>query len=243
MYCTLNIVRYPKYLGFAGFLSMALFRFPLWFSRKNSFWKLLGCGRNGTFDKSPDWRQWALLQVWKGEEQLAAFTNPKGLLNMQPRIISGYWRLFKCEVFTVVLQAEEGHGLWDGEPVFGSLPKKGNTSTAPVAVLTRATIRLKKLNRFWGHVNAVAVQMKSAPGFIYSVGIGEAPFVKQATFSVWQSRAHMQQFAYQMKEHREVVVKTHKEQWYSEEMFVRFSIVAAHGTLHGVNPLQTVYGG
>ena len=63
MIATLSIVRYPSYLGWAGFLSMALFRLPLWLSSKIHFYKLMGCGRNGTFDKTPDWRQWALLSI------------------------------------------------------------------------------------------------------------------------------------------------------------------------------------
>src|SRR6476659_6897786 len=61
--CTLTIVRYPKYCGFAGLLSMALFRLPLSFNKKINFWKLLGCGSKGTFDIHPDWRQWAVLMV------------------------------------------------------------------------------------------------------------------------------------------------------------------------------------
>jgi hypothetical protein len=56
MITTLTIVRYPRYIGWAGFLSMAIFRLPLWFNNQIVFWKLMGCGKNGTFDKSPDWR-------------------------------------------------------------------------------------------------------------------------------------------------------------------------------------------
>ena len=47
----------------------------------------------------------------------------------------------------------------------------------------------------------------------------------------------MKQFAYSMQEHAEVIRKTRKEDWYSEEMFVRFIIVGSRGSLHGKNPL------
>jgi hypothetical protein len=30
---------------------------------KNKFLKLLGSGKNGFFDKSPDWQQWGILTV------------------------------------------------------------------------------------------------------------------------------------------------------------------------------------
>ncbi|MFT4153617.1 hypothetical protein [Parafilimonas sp.] len=40
---------------------MALFRLPLWLHKKIKFFKLMGSGRNGTFDIHPDLNQWALL--------------------------------------------------------------------------------------------------------------------------------------------------------------------------------------
>ena len=63
MITRLTIVRYPSLFGWAGFLSMALFRLPLWLRKDILFWKLMGCGRNGSFDKTPDWRQWAVLEI------------------------------------------------------------------------------------------------------------------------------------------------------------------------------------
>ena len=212
MICTLTIARYPNYGGFVGILSMALFHFPLFFNKKVSFYKLMGCGKNGTFDKHPDWNQWALLMV---SENPSAVAIP---------FINGWFRFFKAEVSTLTLQPIEGHGTWDGKEVFGKLPKQTDYEGS-IAVLTRATIRLNKLNAFWRNVEGVAQQMKGADGLITSVGIGEVPFIKQATFSVWESKAQMKNFAYKMHEHAEVIRKTKKEDWYSEEMFVRFRIV------------------
>ena len=107
-----------------------------------------------------------------------------------------------------------------------------------LAVLTRATIRLNRLPNFWRHVDAVASQMSNADGFIISVGIGEVPWIKQATFSIWQSKEHMKNFAYKMKDHTEVVRKTRQENWYSEDMFVRFKPIVSSGSLHGSDPLN-----
>jgi hypothetical protein len=217
-------------MGWAGFLSMAIFRLPLWLNKNISFWKLLGCGRNGTFDKMPDWRQWGVLTVWSLEFGV--------MIQLQtPNFLQTWWKFFRCEVWTLVLEPIEGHGTWDGEECFGPLPRQTDYE-GRIGILTRATIRINKLNRFWKHVDGVAGQMAGAEGFITSIGIGEVPWIKQATFSVWESKAHMKQFAYEMQEHTGVIQKTRKENWYSEDMFVRFIIPASFGTIRGKNPLE-----
>jgi hypothetical protein len=81
------------------------------------------------------------------------------------------------------------------------------------------------MRNFWKHVDGVAMQMAAADGFVQSYGLGEVPFVRQATFSIWQSKQHMREFAYRMHEHKEVIRKTYSERWYREEMFVRFLVL------------------
>lgn len=194
----------------------------------------MGCGRNGTFDKVPDWRQWALLQVWS--EESGVRSTPDSRL-LTPDFIASWWKFFHCEVCTFVLQPIEGHGTWDGKECFGDLPKQTDHE-GMIAVLTRATIRISKLNNFWKNVAAVANRMAGADGFISSLGIGEVPWLKQATFSIWESKAAMKQFAYQLQEHAQVIRKTRTEKWYSEDMFVRFIIVNVSGTIGGNSPLE-----
>lgn len=232
MKVALIVVRYPKWMGWGGFFSMVFFRFALWFNPHYSFWKLMGCGRNGTFDKTPDWRQWAVLLV---ENRQWTIDNRQWL--MTPDLFLKWWRFFGCEKWELLLTPIEGHGYWDGKKVFGELPRKTEYE-GPIAVLTRATIRLQKLHRFWKFVDPVASQMAGAKGFITSIGIGEVPWIKQATFSIWESKEAMKKFAYSLPEHAEVIQKTHKENWYSEELFVRFKIIASSGTLNGKLPFE-----
>lgn len=216
MYCTLIISRYPKYFGVFGFFSMMIFRLPLLFNKKIIFWKLMGSGKNGTFDIKPDFNQWALL-----------FTTKDASENI-PSFIKSYFKFFKCDVKQFVMKPLEGFGLWNKKKVFGDLSKQNNYDGV-IAVLTRATIRLNRLKNFWSNVDAVADKMKSAQGFILSYGIGEVPWIKQATFSVWKNKESMKAFAYSMQQHADVIKKTRAENWYKEEMFVRFKIISVKG--------------
>lgn len=236
MYAFLTVVRYPKLLAWAGFLSMAYFRIPLFFDKKISFYKLLGCGKNGTFDKVPDLRQWAVLVVIDKNnfrEDLLNFNNKK----LYGKFISTWWKLFRCSVWTLALEPIEGHGTWDGKETFGTLPRTSDYDGL-IAVLTRATVRVGRLQNFWQHVQGVARHMSSAAGFITSLGIGEVPWIKQATFSIWENKESLKTFAYKMHDHTEVIRKTRQEKWYSEDMFVRFKIVASYGTVNGTYPLK-----
>jgi heme-degrading monooxygenase HmoA len=228
MIVSLTIVRYPKYLIPFALLAMAIHRVPLMFNKDCCFWKLLGSGRNGTFDLSPDWQQWGLMAVWTNQEAFDRFYNNS--------FISSWWAAFTSERWTIICEPLESHGKWDGKEPFGKPTIKN--FDGPVAILTRAAIRLNKIKGFWSNVDSVANIMANAPGFITSFGIGEAPVYRQATFSIWESLDKMKTFAYGSKEHAEVIRKTRVENWYSEELFARFKIIDSFGTINGKDPLQ-----
>lgn len=238
MTVSLTILRYRKrFIPFA-LLSMMLFRLPLWLNKKISFWKLLGTGKNGTFDKHPDWQQWGILGVQNSKLNVEGLEpvdlgHPDINKHLYGAFIAGWIKLFNCEVWTIILEPIEGHGSWDRKKVFGELPVRTEYE-GRIAVLTRATIRLSRLKNFWANVNSVAEQMNNAKGLVGSLGIGEMPWIKQATFSIWESKEAMKDFAYQMKEHAEVIRKTRAEKWYSEDMFTRFKILGTIGTIRSV---------
>lgn len=237
MLATLTIIRY-RYWGIPfGFLSMALFHFPLFFNKNITFYKLMGSGKNGTFDKEPDLKQWAILAVFNEDD--AGNFKTRNTKELYGRFVNFWLRLFKCEVCTFYLEPIEGHGFWDKKQAFGSFKNKQEYH-GPIAILTRATIRLNRLSYFWRHVAPVAAQMTIAKGFVTSFGIGEIPWIKQATFSIWKSREDMKAFAYGMKEHVEVIKKTRQQKWYSEDMFVRFKILQHEGSVKGQDPLGSL---
>jgi heme-degrading monooxygenase HmoA len=227
MIVSLTIVRYPKKFIPLAFIAMALHRFPLMFTPSCTFWKLLGCGKNGTFDINPDYQQWGLMAVWDSEESFRKFQSKS--------FIAKWWKALCEEQWTVLLEPTEAHGKWSGKEPFGQPKIKGHEGR--VGVLTRATIRPTKLKNFWKNVPKVSAIMGDAKGFITSVGIGEAPFFMQATFSVWDSLEDVKQFAYRDAAHAEVIKLTRKEDWYSEELFARFKILKSEGTLNGIDPI------
>jgi hypothetical protein len=254
MICTITIVRYPNWFGWGGFLSMAIFRLPLVLNKKISFWKLMGTGKNGSFDKTPDLKQWAILTVENTESSeaindLDSNSSSIDINNGEASNIASYlslrygkwmvkwWQLFHCEIWTILLDPMEGHGLWDGKQPFTKVATN-SPYQGPIAILTRATIKLSKLKNFWTNVGAVANKMSAAKGFMGSFGIGEVPWIKQATFSIWESKEDMKLFAYKMQEHTSVINKTRKEKWYSEDLFMRFIPLGSLGSIKGIDPLK-----
>lgn len=231
---SLTIVQYPPKCSVFGLFAMAFHHFPFWFNKKVSFYKLMGTGKNGTFDKNPDWQQWSIITVLKGDADLKDYTGIENdtafIQKYYGSFISGWFRFFGCTTSTLLMEAIESHGFWDKKRVFGNLPPKSEYE-GPIAVITRATIRLNKLKFFWENVAPVAAHMATANGFRFSIGVGELPLIKQATFSIWDSKAAMKAFAYGMKEHAEVIQKTRKQDWYSEDMFTRFKIIQVLGSI------------
>ncbi len=253
MHTVLTIVRYPSRYIFCALCSMVIFRFPLWLNGKNSFWKLFGCGRNGSFDIYPDWKQWAILTVPTSHPD--SYRNPIPIpiaIGTQSPIpnshssddsyktlkrelygsfITTWWQWFRCETYTIIMEPLEERGSWDGKRPFGQV-RQVEEHAGPIAVLTRASIRFTRVNRFWRHVKPVVQEMENAEGLIATLGIGEVPWFKQSTFSIWKDISAMKAFAYHMRQHRAAVTKTRSEKWYREEMFVRFRLIAHFGKIN-----------
>lgn len=207
-------------MGFAGF--------ELKKTNGLRFFKLLGSGEGGGFSLKPDWSRYALLGVWNDARAADEFFQTSKLMEK--------YRHHTSEIWTARLAAMRSHGEWSGKNPFVSVAESA-IKDAPVAVLTRATIHLKKLRRFWSFVPATSREIERAPGLIASIGVGEAPFFRQATFSLWESENAMKNFAYKSETHAEVVKLTRSEKWYSEELFARFALLSSEGEWNGRNPL------
>ena len=100
----------------------------------------------------------------------------------------------------------------------------------PIGVITRATLNPTRLLEFWRHVPQASRAIKQAKGVGFFKGIGEWPFVQQATFSVWESAEAIRTFAYVSQAHASIVKKTRQRKWYKEDMFNRFEVLSEEKT-------------
>ena len=126
------------------------------------------------------------------------------------------------------MKAVAGHGDWDGGNPFDYASEEPG---GKIAVLTRATIHGARLLNFWRYVPKVSRSMEGAPGLRFAIGIGELPLIQQATFSLWDSKEDMTNYAYTMARHKEVVKQTRKQKWYKEELFTRFRPYRSEGSI------------
>ena len=151
------------------------------------------------------------------------------------------YRAHSDEEWTIRLEATQAKGAWSGGNPFVTVAGPsggGDAAFGPVAVLTRATLRWATLRAFWSAVPATSAALARAPGLLVSVGVGEIPYLRQATFSLWRDEAALRDFAYRDPVHRDVIRRTRDERWYSEELFARFRPVAASGVWAGREPLR-----
>ena len=102
----------------------------------------------------------------------------------------------------------------------------------PIAALTRASIRISKAAAFWSKAPAAQNSLAQHPGCLLAIGLGEAPLLRQATFSVWESAASMDAYA-RTGSHLEAIKAAGAGRYFSEDMFVRFRPLAAFGTWRG----------
>jgi hypothetical protein len=205
---------------------LGLDRRPLHRTPGLRFFRLLGTGRGETTSLSLDLRRTAMFAVWDAEELLDRF--------LATSTLARRWSEAE-EAYTVRLRLLAGHGSWRGVALLDGLAV--GRGGGPVAVLTRADVRVGHWPTFLRAGPAVSHAARQAPGLLAVVGVGEAPVGRQATFSLWSSAEAMESFAYRAEAHRRVVGRTRAERWYGEELFARFEPFGTAGTWDGRDPL------
>jgi quinol monooxygenase YgiN len=194
------------------------------------FYKLMGSGRALGFNPLPDWGVYAMLGVWENEQAADDYFHHADIFQR--------YRAHSSEQWTVYMKSRQAKGLWSGGNPF--TPSTDLDESNPlVAVITRATIRANKLIKFWRYVpTSQRPVQQGCTGLIYTKGIGEAPLVQMATFSLWENMEALHNFAYHSVEHQVAIQKTRQIDWYKEEMFVRFQPYRSEGSWGGKDPLS-----
>ncbi|MFN2260659.1 MAG: DUF3291 domain-containing protein [Psychroflexus sp.] len=214
---TLSVFNYEGFQNKFWALSMMQFGHAQMKSVEGlQFYKLLGSGK-AHFNPLPDWRVYAILQVW---DSFSDFENFK-----QKHPLFQKYKSHAEHIKIYVLQNIQTRGLWNGKNPFESvISSKSIQNEDQIAVITRASIKKRMLRRFWKYVPESQKPLENAKGLLYTKGFGELPFVEMMTFSVWDSVQKLNDFAYQSREHVKAIKKTRELDWYHEEMFARFKL-------------------
>ncbi|MBA2769827.1 MAG: monooxygenase [Sporichthyaceae bacterium] len=190
------------------------------------FTKLLGTGDGRTFTaRDADLGHWGILATWRTPADAAAFEDGP---------VARSWSRIATERLRVDLRPLSSRGQWSRRRPFGDpmpTPYDG-----PVAAVTRARIRPRRLLTFWRSVPPVSADLHRCAGLRLAVGIGEAPIGVQGTFSLWDSVPALTEFAHRRAPHVEAVRRTAEVGWYAEELFARFAVLAVDGTFNGRAP-------
>ncbi|NDK54468.1 spheroidene monooxygenase [Pontibacter fetidus] len=194
------------------------------------FYKLLGSGHGKGFSIKPNFYRYGLICTWQSEQAATDFFERSELMHE--------YRQHSFEQWTCYLQPLQSHGQWDKKEPF--TPVSDLTySSGPMAVITRASINWRALPSFWKYVPQSSKALDKAEGLLCSIGMGELPLIRQATFSIWNSAEAMKTYAYRNPKHLEVIKRTRAENWYSEELFARFIVVKTVGTWNGIDPVSS----
>jgi len=188
------------------------------------FFRLLGTGSGRTFtSRDADLTRWVVLTVWQNQAAATQFTNHP---------VWKSWNRIATESALFLLAPLSSKGEWSGKQPFGN--PIAHRWDGPVLSVTRARIKARMWRRFQSEVPPVSKSLHASAGMVTAFGIGEAPVGLQGTVSVWKTNQDLTEFAQRTQSHRDVIEKTHKLDWYSEELFARFAIIEAQGIVDSV---------
>ncbi|WP_292889182.1 DUF3291 domain-containing protein [Nonlabens sp.] len=210
---TLTFFKYPTLQQkLWAFLMMQFAHAPLKKVEGLQFYKLLGSGKEN-FDPKPDWGVYGLLQVWNNEASAKDFFEDSKLYKR--------YQDNSDQQLTFYMKSIKAHGQWSKQNPFETSDSLDENNPY-ISVITRATIKLLMLKKFWDYVPTSQLDLVDNPSLLFTAGVGERPLTQMATFSLWEDARALKKFAYRGQNHRHAVQQTQALQWYKEEMFTRF---------------------
>lgn len=204
-----------------GLWRLALGARALGAARSLRFARVLGSGHQGGFGLAPSLTHQGWIALFDDEAGALAFARDSPCVQAA--------RARAQESLLAVMRATSCRGSWGGVSLAVTA---GADAAAPMASLTRASIRARHAPAFWRHAPAAQDGVRQAPGCRLAVGLGEAPLLRQATFSLWDSAAAMDAYAHSGA-HQQAIDGAWRQGWFSESMFVRFAPIMLEGQWHG----------
>ena len=216
--------------------------------------KVMGSGHGGGFSLRPSATHQGLICTFSHLDLALKFLD-------SPAVQAYRSRARECWMGVLSVQSARGH--WDKQAwqassaqalgLSGEKEEKsdqagsdqdldGRRHSTPFAVLTRASIVPTKAMAFWRYAPAAQADLGHAPGCLLAMGLGEAPLVRQCTFSLWLDTASMLNYAHQGA-HQVASAAAYKHQFFSESLFVRMQVLQMAGVWQGRSfdaPVKTV---
>jgi len=185
------------------------------------FARVLGSGRDGGFGLAPGFDHQGLMCFFDDEDSARTFAQGAALMRA--------YRDHACESLLALLRATSCRGSWSGVSLAVTAAAQAD---APMAALTRASIRPRHATRFWRRAPATHEGIARADGCRFAIGLGEAPLLRQATFSLWDNAQAMEAYA-RGGAHLVAIQAAYQQGWFSESMFVRFAPISIEGDWRG----------
>ena len=195
------------------------------------FAKVMGSGQGGGFSLRPSATHQGVIASFDNWVHASEFMRGSWVSSVRARARQSW---------TGIMSVESARGKWDQQewqPTSkAALDGAPQDPSKALAVLTRASIRPAKAMAFWRHAPAAQQDLDQADGCELAMGLGEAPLLRQCTFSVWRDGQAMRSYAHQ-DSHLQAIQAAYKHQFFSESLFVHFRPIymQGHWRDHDVN--------
>ena len=195
------------------------------------FWRLLGTGRGRTMTPRPT--------CGAGRSSPSGTTRPRSTRFLAGSEIAARWRdVGRGRRTPCAWSPLRWHGAWGGARPARRRAAGARRAPGRSPILTRAAVRPARLLPFTARSRRRRATCWPGRACWRPSAWGSGRVARQATFSLWRSRATCAPTPTTAPAHREVVRRTREERWYREELFARFRPYGAEGTWDGRDPLR-----
>ena len=190
------------------------------------FAKVMGSGEGGGFGLRPSGTHQGLILMFDSLK-----TAKQCLLSTE----INHYKERTREFWQCVLTVDSCRGAWNKkswESTDAFINELNLEKNSYIASLTRGSIRASKAPSFWRYAPAAQKELAESQGCELAVGLGEAPIIRQCTFSIWKDTESLRNYAHQGA-HLKAIAAAQKHDFFVESMFVRMSVLHMFGRWMG----------